>query len=163
MVYDHLRQVAGDKPILVTGNSIGTTCALYLAARRPMAGLLLRNPPPLKQLIIGEYGWWNLSLGARVVAAGVPRELDSIANAARAKVPAVILTSGKDHVVPPAYQQRIIDAYAGAKRIVRDAEADHSTPLSPEIERDYLAALEWLEREALGRHVKAEPHLAMGG
>jgi pimeloyl-ACP methyl ester carboxylesterase len=153
MIYDHLRQVAGDKPILVTGNSIGTTCSLYLAARRPIAGILLRNPPPLKQLIIGEYGWWNLSLGARFVAAGVPRELDSIANAARATVPAVFLTSGRDRVVPPLYQQRVIEAYAGPKRVVRDPEADHSTPLAAEIEPDYRAALEWLEQAAL--HCKA--------
>lgn len=149
LVYQQLARVAGDKPILVTGNSIGTTCTLYLAARRPVAGILLRNPPPLRQLIVGEHGWWNLWLGAKVVAAGVPAELDSIANAQHSHVPAVFLMSGQDRVVPPLYQHLIHRAYAGPMQIVLDNEAGHSTPLARHVEAAYLRALEWLQREAL--------------
>jgi pimeloyl-ACP methyl ester carboxylesterase len=148
-IYEYMATIAKGKPIIVTGNSIGTTCPLYLAANRPIAGILLRNPPPLKQLIVGHHGWWNLWLGARVVAAGVPRELDSIANAKKSQVPAVFLMSGRDRVVPPRYQEQIQHAYAGPKQIVLDPQADHSTPLDPKVEADYLASLEWLEREAL--------------
>lgn len=154
-IYQYMATVARGKPIIVTGNSIGTTCALYLAARRPIAGIMLRNPPPLKQLIVGEHGWWNLWLGARVVAAGVPAALDSIANARLAHVPAVFLMSGRDRVVPPRYQQLIHNAYAGPKQIVLDPEADHSTILAKEVEAEYLAALEWLERQALGARALA--------
>lgn len=149
-IYDYMATVAKGRPIIVTGNSIGTTCALYLAARRHVAGLMLRNPPPLRQLIVGEHGWWNLWVGAKVVAAGVPVELDSIANAARATAPCVFLMSGRDRVVPPRYQQMIQNAYAGPKQIVLDAAADHSTVLAPEVEPQYMSALEWLEHEALG-------------
>lgn len=150
-LFQYMQSVACGKPIIVTGNSIGTTCALYLAARRPIAGLMLRNPPPLKQLIVGEHGWWNLWLGARVVAAGVPNELNSIANAAAAQAPAVFVMSGRDRVVPPRYQQLIQDAYAGPKRIVLDPTAGHSTELAADVAPQYLAALRWLETEALGR------------
>jgi pimeloyl-ACP methyl ester carboxylesterase len=148
-IYEHMAAVARGKPILVTGNSLGTTCTLYLAARRPIAGILMRNPPPLKQLIVGHHGWWNLWLGARVVAAGLPRELDSITNAARCHVPAVFVMSGRDRVVPPQYQKLIHAAYAGPKIIVLDPEAGHSTPLASSVEADYLAALVWLEQQAL--------------
>lgn len=148
LAYQHIAQEAAGRPILVTGNSIGTTCALYLAARRPIAGILLRNPPPLRQLIFGEYGWWNMWLGSSLVAMGVPDELNSIANARRATVPAVFLMSGRDHVVPPKYQALIHDAYGGPNKIVVDAEADHSTPLAREVEPDYIAALQWLKRQA---------------
>jgi len=41
--------------------------ALSVAARRPVAGLVLQNPPPLRQLIMGHYGWWNLWLVAGAV------------------------------------------------------------------------------------------------
>jgi len=40
---------------------------------------------PLKQLIVGEYGWWNLWLAAKPVAWQLPNSLDSIENAKRAK------------------------------------------------------------------------------
>ena len=61
--YDALRKEAGDQPVLVFGTSLGTTAALHVAAQRPgLAGLILQNPPPLRQMILRGYGWWNLWL-----------------------------------------------------------------------------------------------------
>jgi pimeloyl-ACP methyl ester carboxylesterase len=85
--YLHLRGRALQRPILVTGNSLGTAYALYVAAKHRVDGLILRNPPPLRQMIVGRYGWWNGFLGAMLIAAQTPRELDSIANAAYAERP----------------------------------------------------------------------------
>jgi pimeloyl-ACP methyl ester carboxylesterase len=147
--YEHLARQAQGRPIFVTGNSIGTTCALYLAARVPVAGLLLRNPPPLKQLIVGHHGWWNLGLGAKLIARQVPSDLCSLDNAAQAKAPAVFLSAGRDRVVPPPYQQQIFERYAGPKQVVIDPEADHATLLDAAIEPNYRAALDWLARQAL--------------
>ena len=50
----------------------------HVAANRPVAAIVLQNPPPLRQLILGHYGWWNLWLIATPVALGVPSELDSL-------------------------------------------------------------------------------------
>jgi pimeloyl-ACP methyl ester carboxylesterase len=129
--YGRLAEVAAGRPILVAGNSIGTTAALHVAANRPVAGVLLRNPPPLRQLIVGRHGWWNLWLGAWLVAQRVPDGLDSLANAARCTAPAAIISAGADHVVPPAYQRLVIDSYAGPKDIVEIPLADHNTPIGP--------------------------------
>jgi hypothetical protein len=159
--YEHLAEIAAGRPILLTGNSIGTACALYVAAVRPVAGLLLRNPPPLRQLILGRFGWWNLWLGAGLIARQIPAELCSLVNAARVTVPAVFVMSGCDRVVPPRYQHRVIEAYAGAKRILVDPAADHGTPLAPELEADYRVALEWLKTQTLeGNSSQAGSHQA---
>jgi pimeloyl-ACP methyl ester carboxylesterase len=143
-----LERVARGRPILVTGNSLGTTTALHLAAHCQVAGLILRNPPPLTELIAGYYARWAMGM-SRLVAAQIPPELDSIRNAARARLPAVFVTCGRDRVVPPAYQQRVIASYGGAKRVVSSPLADHADPLDQSAEPAYLAALDWLRAQVL--------------
>lgn len=121
-VFDELKKRADGRPIFVAGNSLGTTAALYVAANRSVAGVVLTNPPPLRQLIRGRFGWWNLWLLSTPASLGVPRNLDSIANARKCTAPAVILTSTRDEIVPYEYQQLVADAYAGPKSVqTRDA------------------------------------------
>jgi pimeloyl-ACP methyl ester carboxylesterase len=143
--YDWLRERAGDRPIYLVGNSLGTTVALHVAAERPgVAGLMLTNPPALRQLILGRFGWWNLWLAAGPIALGVPGELDSVANAARCRQPAVFVTSGRDEVVPIEYQRRVVDAYAGPRRSIDRADARHNDPMDPTLDRAMRDHLDWL-------------------
>ena len=85
--FDELRRHAANKsavaPIVLFGTSIGATAALHVAASRPteIAGLILQNPPPLREMILRQFGWWNLWLLAGPVALQIPRDLDCIANA----------------------------------------------------------------------------------
>lgn len=139
-----LRQHAAGRPILVTGNSLGCVSALYLAARHTLGGLLLRNPPPLREVILERFArrWW--SFGVRLLARQIAPELDAIRNAAAATVPAVFVTSAQDRIVPPACQQQIIEAYAGPKRVLRLADADHHTPMSELETAAYHEDLNWL-------------------
>jgi pimeloyl-ACP methyl ester carboxylesterase len=116
IAFDALRQQANGKPIYVFGTSLGTTAALHIAAQRDVAGVLLHNPPPLRQLIRGQYGWWNLWLLAVPIAWGVPSELDSIANASIAKAPAIFVLSEEDEIVGHKYALMVRDAYGGPKR-----------------------------------------------
>src|SRR5258707_1300696 len=60
--FDALKRVAEDRPIVVFGASLGTTTALHIATYRKVAGLILQNPPPLRQMILRQFGWWNLWL-----------------------------------------------------------------------------------------------------
>src|SRR5439155_12173538 len=76
--YDALAAEATGKPIFVSGMSLGSAMALHVAANRPVAGLILRSPPPLRNLIMTRHGWWNLWILATPVALGVPAELDSL-------------------------------------------------------------------------------------
>ena len=117
-VFDQLREIAGDRPIFVSGRSIGTTIALCVAARRPVAGLLLHSPTPLTQLIIQRQGWWNLWVVASIVALQIPGEMNSVRNAKLVNAPAVIVETVKDRVVPLSYQMKVVDAYAGPKRSI---------------------------------------------
>jgi pimeloyl-ACP methyl ester carboxylesterase len=145
--YLHVRERAGERPILVTGNSLGTAYALFVAAKHRVDGLILRNPPPLRQIIVGQYGWWNGFVGAMLIAAQTPRELDSIANAARSQSPGVILSSQRDRAVPVRYQRLILEAYAGQKQILELPGADHADPLTDDELLRYRELLGWLRGE----------------
>jgi pimeloyl-ACP methyl ester carboxylesterase len=141
--YDELRKHAAGRPILISGSSLGSAVALYVAAQRPAAGAVLRNPPPLRSLILGRYGWWNLWIGAGIVALQVPSELDSIENARKVRVPALFLLASDDDVVPPSYARDVVDAYAGPFHIV-DFKGGHDAPVEPAWSAELRQGLRWL-------------------
>lgn len=129
VAYDALKKRAGSRPILVFGTSMGTTAALHLAANRKVDGLLLHNPPPLRQLIRGQYGWWNLWLLAVPIAWGVPGSLDSLDNAQRSRAPAIFVLSAEDEVVGHRYALTVRDAYGGPKKTFVMPGAKHNDPI----------------------------------
>jgi len=135
---------AGDHPIIVFGASLGTTTALHIAAHRPVAGLILHNPPPIREMILRQFGWWNLWLLAGPLSRKVPADLDSIANARAVHVPAVFLLAEEDEVVAPRFQHLVVDAYAGEKRLISLAGANHNSPLEGTGLRRFYEALDWL-------------------
>jgi uncharacterized protein len=128
--YDALAREAKGKPIFVTGTSLGTTLALYTASKRDVAALVLRTPPPLKSLILGRHGWWNLWLAAVPVSMGVPDEMDALRTAPQVKAPALFILIDTDEIIPLKYQQKVVDAYAGDKHVVLSEGGDHNASLS---------------------------------
>ncbi len=153
--YDALRTVAGKRPIFVTGMSLGTAAALHVSANRPVAGLVLHNPPPLRKMILERYGWWNLWLIAAPAALHIPSDLDSLANARRTTAPGVFLLAQNDQVVPPRFQQAVVAAYAGEKRLIPLPGADHNDPPAPAQEAELHAAIGWLWERG-GKRMKNE-------
>jgi len=125
-----LRQVAGQSPIIVAGGSLGSVSALYLAARHQVDGLLIQNPPALREVILAQSGWWHFKWLARMIAKQIPQELDSLANARRVTVPAVFVTAQQDRVVLPHIQRQIISAYKGPLKVFSMQDADHDTLLT---------------------------------
>jgi uncharacterized protein len=146
--YDEVRRIAAGRPVLVSGDSLGTAAALHVAAHRPVDGVILRNPPPLRSLIMGRYGWWNLWLAASVVALQVPSELDSLGNGAKASAPAIFIQATEDNTVPPAYQQDVIDAYRGEKVVVRFAGGHNGMILGVDELKALSEAFHLLEAKA---------------
>jgi uncharacterized protein len=142
--YDELRRVAGDRPIFIAGQSLGSVTALYVAANRPVAGVIIQNPPAVRDQIWQQHGWWNLWLLAAPTAWQVPRELDSVANARRIAAPAVILLADADTVVPPRFQRRVADAYAGEKWIIVQKGGTHVTALSDADAERLRDGMTWL-------------------
>lgn len=138
-VYDALKAVAGDRPIFLEANSLGSTVAMYVATKRPTPGIVMQNPPPLRRLILGRHGWWNLWLLAGPVAVQIPPELNAPSVAPDCTVPAIFLMSGGDTIIPPGYQQIVHDAYGGPKTIVTVPNIDHNDGVPSEYERKVRA------------------------
>lgn len=143
-VFDELEEHASGRPILVIGSSLGGVSALYAAAARRIDGLIVRNAPPLCEVILGRFGWWNLNIGAHLIARQIPKNLCSIRNARKASAPAVFVTSEKDRVVPSRHQRLVIDAYAGEKKVLALPDADHVTSMTEDEAKQYGSLLEWL-------------------
>jgi pimeloyl-ACP methyl ester carboxylesterase len=132
------------KPIYVFGASIGSTVALHVAAARDIRGLILHNPPPLRQIILRNYGWWNLWLLAGPVALQIPADLDSVANGKRVHAPAIFLLAGNDEVVPPKFQRLVVDSFAGEKRVIPLPGAYHNSPIEGPVLTEIHRAYDWL-------------------
>jgi hypothetical protein len=142
--YDALAQVAGDRPIFLAGKSMGATSALYVASKRPAAGLILQNAPPLRAIILQRHGWWNLWLAGGPIAWQVPPELNATGTAPHVHAPAVFLVAEQDTLVPPRFQQMVIDAYAGPKHVISLANTGHNDPVGTGAEallRDAIRSL----------------------
>jgi len=142
--YDEMKRDAAGRPIVVFGTSLGSTAALHVAAHRPVAGLILHNPPAMRQMILRQFGWWNLWLLAGPLAAQIPRELDSVANAKAVHVPAIFLLAERDEIIAPRFQQLVVDAYAGEKRVIHLRGAQHNSPIEGAGLSDLYNALDWL-------------------
>jgi len=142
--FDELKRHARDRPIVPFGASIGATAALHVAAQRHVAGLILHNPPPLREMILRQFGWWNLWLLAGPVALQIPRNLDSIQNARTIRAPAIFLLAEKDEVVAPRFHRLVVNAYAGEKRVIALQGAYHNDPIEGAALVDLYQALDWL-------------------
>jgi alpha-beta hydrolase superfamily lysophospholipase len=150
--FDELKRNAADWPVVVFGTSIGATPALHVAAHRRVAGLILHNPVPLRQIILRRFGWWNLWLLAGPVALQIPPDLDSISNAKAIHAPAIFLLAERDEVVPPRYHKLVVDAYAGEKRVISLHGAYHNDPIESVGLADFYRALDWLLPRANSSH-----------
>jgi uncharacterized protein len=122
-----LRRHAGSRPIWTCGKSIGTTAAMHVAVSHDIAGLILRNVLPLRELLRRRYAIRTAGISRFAIAPMIPSRLDSIANARKATAPAIFLVSARDSVAPPAYQREIISAYRGATTVLEVA-GDHDEP-----------------------------------
>ena len=124
--------------------------ALYVAARFPVAGVYLRNPPPIAQLIRHRprYNWWNFGL-ARHIADRIPPELDAVENAANSNCPALFVCSEKDSVVPTSFQQLIHEKYAGPNTTFVIENARHADLIPGRQEQEFLDAIGWLRANVM--------------
>ena len=141
-----LRTAHATAPIVLSGTSIGATAALHVAASRPagIAGLILHNPPPLREVILRQFGWWNLWLLAGPVALQIPRNLDCTENARATRTPAIFLLAERDEIVAPRFHRLVVQAYAGEKRIIELRGAYHNDPIGGTALADLNDALSWL-------------------
>ena len=142
--FDALKTRVDGTPIYVFGASIGSAVALHIAANRDVRGLVLHNPPPLRQIILRNYGWWNLWLLAGPVALQIPRDLDSVANAKRVHAPAIFLLAENDEIVPSRFQRLVVDSFASEKKVIPLPGAFHNSPIEGPVLAEIHHAYDWL-------------------
>jgi pimeloyl-ACP methyl ester carboxylesterase len=148
--FDALKLIANDRPIIIFGFSLGSTAALHVAAHRPVAGVIVQDPPALRQMILGQHGWWNLWLLAGPLSLRLPAALDSVTNAKTIHVGGVFLLGEKDDLVLPKYQALVLNAYAGEKLAIPLPAADHNSPINGDALTHLQGSIDWL----LGRPLR---------
>ena len=141
------------KKIFLVANSLGNLPALQLASRIQVAGLVLRNPPPIPRVVEHRSRRYRAVWIGKWLAQGFPRGLDPEHLAARCNAPAVFIHSELDQLVPLEFQTPISDAYAGPKRVIVARGIDHADPFPEEQAQEYEDAAKWLEMQSFeGSH-----------
>lgn len=122
-LYEHAAKLPGVDPnrIYAFGRSLGSGVAVALAARRPLAGLILATPYDSLAAVAKRYYWylpvdWMLK-----------HRFDSIALAPRLKAPLLCLIAERDEVIPAVHAERLFEAWGGARRKVALGGAGHNT------------------------------------
>ncbi|MEM7080999.1 MAG: alpha/beta hydrolase [Pseudomonadota bacterium] len=105
--------------ILAMGRSLGSGVATFLATQRPIAGVVLVTPyDSIAAVAKGHYPWLPIDALLR-------HRFDSAARAAGLAMPALILSAGRDTVVPPAHAEALAAAWAGPVDRQHFDAADH--------------------------------------
>jgi len=121
LLYDRFIARQDGKPVRVVamGRSLGSGVAVYLAANRPVSGVILITPyDSLVEVAQGYYPYVPVSWLLK-------HRFDSLTIAPRLTMPALFLIAGKDIIIHPYHAERLADAWHGPKQIIRYVNADH--------------------------------------
>lgn len=148
--WNAIQEVAAGAPIIVTGTSLGAMYALDVAARFPVAGVLLRHPAPVHQLIQGQHNPRTFGLASRTIGKQIPSEVDAGRNAPNCTVPAFIAIAEHDQIIPAKYQVQLAESYGGDTVIFVLREGKHES-LVTECQQDEFNQLaeEWADQVRL--------------
>ncbi len=139
--------------VLLCGNSLGSATALGVAARICQGnllldgvsiGLLLRNVPPLTEVVRRVAARYPLGHLMHRVAAATPSEMNAIQSATKVTLPAVFLQSECDSLVPPELQQQVFESYGGSKRVLTLSGLEHDGLLTTKHLAEITIAMQWL-------------------
>jgi uncharacterized protein len=122
LVYDTLarRPDVDASRIALVGRSLGTGVATYVAAERPVAGVILISPyASMTDLAQRLYPWLPIGLLLK-------HPFDSRARAPRIRAPLLVIVGGRDTIIAPAHSQRLFEAWGGPKRWIEIGAADHN-------------------------------------
>jgi hypothetical protein len=122
-IYDYARRHQGVNPerIVAMGRSLGSGVAVYLAAERPLRGVILVSPyDSLVELGRRHYPFLPISLMLR-------HRFDSIARAQRIGAPLLCLVATGDRIIPTPHSRALFAAWRGQKTWRELANADHDS------------------------------------
>ena len=112
--------------IVAFGRSLGTAIGVKLAAKRPLAGVVLVSPYD-SLVAIGKthYPWLPVGRLLR-------HRFDVAAEASKLRVPLLAIVGERDTIIPHARSRALYDAWAGPKRWEVMQAADHDGVAEPE-------------------------------
>ena len=107
--------------IVAMGRSLGSGVAVALAAQRPIASVILVTPyDSILEVARTHYPFLPVSLLLR-------DRYESVARAPRIVAPLLMLTAGRDTIIPRPRSDALFAAWKGAKIRVDMADADHNS------------------------------------
>jgi pimeloyl-ACP methyl ester carboxylesterase len=116
------RELAQSTSVWLCGNSLGSATALHVAAAMQpdpiKSGIILRNTPPLALVVKRAAQHYPLARFVGPIAESLCDSMNVILTARKVNLPAIFLQSELDSLVPVAYQNQIVKAYAGESRVV---------------------------------------------
>jgi len=121
-VYDQLaaRPDVDAKRIVAIGRSLGSGVATYLASQRPLAGVVLIAPFD-SITAVGQRHYPYLP-----VRWLMGNRYDSLSRAPAIRAPLLMITGGRDQIIPAAHSERLYAAWAGPKQAFKLPSADHN-------------------------------------
>ena len=143
-VFDHVNLLAKGRPVFVHAGSFGTAMGLCVAAEAAGGGDGVAESAAAEAVDSGEV--WLVEFVADRGAGG---DADSGGigfggRVRKAKARAVFVLAGRDSLVTPEYQEKVVEAYAGEKRVISMPGAGHDDPLTKEAAEEFANGLEWL-------------------
>ena len=109
-IYDYAARRADAGRVAVIGRSLGSGVAVYLAALRPVAGVILVSPyDSVESVAKGVYPFLPIGLMLK-------HRFDSLARAPGVKAPLLCLVAGDDRVIPRPHSERLYAAWGGKKQ-----------------------------------------------
>jgi uncharacterized protein len=120
-VYDYAAKRAEAGRVAVMGRSLGSGVAVYLAASRPLAGVILVSPyDSIVSVAQGVYPFLPVNLMLR-------HRFESLARAPGIQAPLLCLVASDDRVIPRPHSERLYAAWGGPKQWREIRPADHDS------------------------------------
>jgi len=120
-IHDYAAKRAQGGRVAVMGRSLGSGVAVYLAAQRPVAGVILVSPyDSIESVAQGVYPFLPISLMLK-------HRFDSLSRAPGIKAPLLCLVASDDRVIPRSHSERLYAAWGGAKQWREIRPADHDS------------------------------------
>ena len=138
-IHDYAAKRAQGGRVAVMGRSLGSGVAVYLAAQRPVAGVILVSPyDSIESVAQGVYPFLPISLMLK-------HRFDSLSRAPGIRAPLLCLVASGDRVIPRPHSERLYAAWGGPRQWREIRPADHdSLAGEPEYWRAIAAFLDGL-------------------
>jgi pimeloyl-ACP methyl ester carboxylesterase len=114
-------------PLVVVGSSLGSFCAVHVAAQGEVGRLLLRAPPTSLAAVAKQRFWWL------PVDWLLRHPFDSTDAAPRVTCPVLVLHGDRDAIVPLRLGAELCESFGGrAELVVAEGFGHNDLPLQPD-------------------------------